>query len=200
MWTMTEIEEIKAAENRIFAELIEMMGIGSWPAREKLRCFSPTAKHWRDVIFQQISRGVPEQVIVDYLRKKNVIMKSFRGVPVWNVFRDLERMPFGKIDTAHDDIKRQAQRRRVAAEAEEKPQWTELDRLCGALMRGGRSAFAQAVRGLANGLPAEAEARAAEIGRRLPGLMEIYGPARAKGTGGSDLLDRVRRVLMEYRR
>lgn len=128
-----EIDQLKSAENRIFARVIEMMRISTWPKREKTAALQPSITVWRNLIFAQLARGVPESVILDYLKKQLHMKKSFRGVPAFLIFRDLERSSFTKMDRAYDAIKTKRHRAAVDSSPASYPSYSPLDLLCQSL-------------------------------------------------------------------
>jgi len=123
---------LNAARNRTMAKLFVIMGVSDWPKRTKLSVFAPTFTKWRDTVFQQLARGVSEEYLHQYLRKQMAKFKSFRGVPVWTIFRELERTSFAQMDRAHDAVK---QEKRASEPKPPRAARPLIDQLCDEISR-----------------------------------------------------------------
>jgi len=130
--TDRELAGLEAARNRVMEKLFVMMGVSGWPKRTKLSVFAPTFTKWRDAVFQQLARGVSEEYLLQYLRKQMAKFKSFRGVPVWTIFRELERTSFSQMDRAHDAAK---QEKRAAEPRQPRAARPLIDQLCDEISR-----------------------------------------------------------------
>jgi len=130
--TDQELAGLEAARNRIMAKLFVMMGVSDWPKRTKLSVFAPTFTRWQDAVFQQLARGLSEDHLLEYLQKQMAKFKSFRGIPVWTIFRELERTSFAQMDRAHDATKR---KKRAAEPRQPRAERPLIDRLCDEISR-----------------------------------------------------------------